>query len=164
MKKLIFITVFTAASFLTKAQAPSIEGFRIGLGTTLAIPANNLEGISIGVGADVLAMYGISPQFAITADLGYQSLFAKNNGGSLDIIPIRVGARYFATPSFYLGGKVGLGIISGGLNDVTATAYSFGAGYYLSPKIDVGASYDGYSKNGSFGLVGIRLGYTFGNN
>lgn len=135
-----------------------------GLGSILGIPAKDLSGISIGVGIDGLVQYGVSPNFSLTADVGYLSLFAKNNVGSLDIVPFRIGARYFATPSFNIGAKAGVGLISGELNNVTATAYSVGAGYYLSPKIDVGASYDGYSKDGSFSVVGIRLGYTFGNN
>lgn len=130
----------------------------------MGIPVKDLSGISIGAGIDALAQYGVSPNFSITAYVGYLSLFAKDNGNDLNIVPIRIGARYSATPSFYIGAKGGVGIINGGGNNFTAAAYSVGAGYYLSPKVDVSASYDGYSKVGSFGLVGIRLGYTFGNN
>ncbi|MEO7048660.1 MAG: hypothetical protein ABI091_25390, partial [Ferruginibacter sp.] len=66
--------------------------------------------------------------------------------------------------SFYLGGKVGVGIFTGGGNNTSTTAYSFGAGYMISPKLDLGVSYDGYSKSGySSGLVNVRLGYFFGN-
>lgn len=100
MKKLIVITLFTAASFVTKAQAPNIEGLSFGLGTTWGIPVKDVSGIFIGAGIDAMAQYGVSPHFSITGDVGYLSLFAKNNGNDLNIVPIRIGARYFATASF----------------------------------------------------------------
>ena len=65
----------------------------------------------------------------------------------------------------------------------TLMAYSFGVGYMLSSKLDVSINYDGYSKKttipgydlggglmfpatkvkNTLGVVGVRLGYTFGN-
>ncbi len=165
MKKLLILATFSAFSFMAQSQdGPSIRGFKIGAGANLAIPLSNLNSTSIGAGFDLLAQYGIAEQLAITADAGYTSLFGKDGFNNLSIIPIRGGLRFFATPELYLGGKIGVGIIkTEGSESRTATAYSFGAGYFLSPMIDVSAAYDGYSKNGSFGLMNIRLGYTFGN-
>ncbi len=165
MKKVFLIAALAVASFAVKAQDESGNtGFKVGVGANLAIPVSNLEGTSIGAGIDVLGQYGFSENFAATVDAGYTQLFAKDNGLDVSLIPIRAGIRYYATPSLYFGGKVGIGIQKvKGFDGVTATAYSFGAGYKLDSKFDVSASYDGYSKNGSIGLVGVRLGYTFGN-
>lgn len=164
MKKLLIIVALTAFSFLGQAQDAGIRGFKIGGGLDLLIPASKLSGSSIGAGIDLLGQYGISDNVAITADAGYSVLFGKDNFGDLSIIPIRAGLRFYPAPEFYVGGKVGVGILkTKGVDSRSATAYSFGAGYVMSPKVDIGASYDGYSKTGSFGLVNVRLGYTFSN-
>ncbi len=159
MKKLLIIAVFTAFSYVTTAQN---TGFRIGGGISVDIPVSNLDGASIGVGVDLLGQYGISSSLAITGDVGYHSIFAKDDDAeSLGIIPIRAGIRFFpSATNLYLGGKVGVGILTGG-GDGSTTAYSFGAGYKMDEKLDIGLSYDGYSKNGSIGLIAIRLGYFF---
>jgi len=111
-----------------------------------------------------MGQYGISDNIAITADAGYTLLFGKDKSPDLSIIPIRAGVRFFTTPELYFGGKIGIGILKvKGFDSNTATAYSFVAGYFINPKIDISAAYDGYSKNGSSGLVAVRLGYIFGN-
>lgn len=163
MKKLFFtITVMIASLTLIAQQGPVNRGFKVGVGANLAIPLSNLNSTSIGAGFDLLAQYGIAEQVAITADAGYTVLFGKDGFSDLSIVPIRAGLRFFPSPAFYLGAKAGVGILNTkGAESKSATAYSFGAGYYLTPQIDVSAAYDGYSKSGSFGLVNIRLGYTF---
>ncbi len=165
MKKTFFISALITFSFIVKAQdAPSITGFKFGAGASVAIPVSNLDFTSIGAGIDLLGQYGINENIAITADAGYTGLFGKKGYSDFTLIPIRAGVRYFATPELYFAGKIGVGILkTKGLSSETSTAYSFGAGYFISSNVDVSAAYDGYSKNGSIGLVAIRLGYTFGN-
>lgn len=159
MKKLLIIAVFTAITFASTAQN---RGFRVGGGVSVDIPVSNLNGASIGVGIDLLGQYGISDNIAITGDAGYHVLFAKeDNVDALGIIPIRAGIRFFpSATNLYLGGKVGVGIFTGN-GSGSSTAYSFGAGYKMDEKLDIGLSYDGYSNNGSIGLIAIRLGYFF---
>lgn len=161
MKKLILSFAIVALGTLA-AQAQDSKEFTVEGGINLAIPANNLSGASIGAGVDVLGQYTITPKVGITADAGYTSIFPKGGGSNLGIIPIRAGVRFYPSSDFYLGGKAGVGILTGGGDSYSTTAYSFGAGYMISPAIDLGATYDGYSKYGSFGLVNIRLGYKFG--
>ncbi|RYY71303.1 MAG: hypothetical protein EOO13_03600 [Chitinophagaceae bacterium] len=165
MKKVFLIAAIAVASFSVKAQDGSGNtGLKFGVGVNLGIPVSNLDGASIGAGIDLLGQYGLSEQFAITVDAGYTNIFAKDDGLDLSLIPIRGGIRFYATPALYFGAKAGVGIAkTKGFDGVTTTAYSFGGGYKLDDKFDVGATYDGYSKNGSFGLINIRLGYTFGN-
>ncbi len=151
----VLVTVFSIAN---------AQNFRVGGGINLAVPVSNMEGISIGAGADLLGLIGLSPNFGITVDAGYTSLFAKNGGDNVGIVPIRGGIRFNATPELYIGGKAGVGILTGNGNSSTRTAYSFGAGYMLDPKLDLGLSYDGYSKKDfapSFGYINLRLGYFF---
>lgn len=183
MKKLLFVSAVAFFAF-TSASAQSSEStsskFKIGAGLNVLFPVSNADAYSVGVGVDVMAQYAVSENISITADAGYTSLMVKSEFKSDDfksqgIIPIRAGIRFFPSSQFYIGGKVGVGIMTDvvkSINLVTGeiskgsqstTAYSFGAGYMLSPKLDIGINYDGYSKNGSLGLIGARLGYTFGN-
>lgn len=159
MKKLLFVAVLVTAFSFANAQQ-----FKIGAGINLGVPVSNLNGVSVGAGADILGHIGLSEKFGITVDAGYTNLFPKDGGENVGLIPIRAGVRYMATPQIYLGGKVGAGILSfkGGTTE-TGVAYSFGTGYMLDKKLDLGLSYDGYSKDGSFGLLNLRLGYFFGN-
>ncbi len=171
MKKVFFILAFSIATLAVSAQKtyPNIGGFKISGGLNLAIPASNFDPYSIGAGVDLLGQYGLSKSVGLTIDAGYTSLFPKKSFKDigvedLTIIPLRAGLRFYPSSSFYLGGKAGLGILKAkNSNSVNTTAYSFGAGYMMSPALDLGVSYDGYSKNGSSGLVNVRLGYFFGN-
>ncbi len=157
---------------------------------------------SVGVGIDLLAQYGFSDNLAVTGDIGFTTLMVNKKFKddvnkemkSLSLIPIRVGLRYYPSSQFYLGAKVGVGIGTNAGQEYNAStgvvktksetlmAYSFGAGYMLSSKLDIGLNYDGYSKNttragytiggvvfpsakikNTLGMIGVRLGYTFGN-
>ena len=157
MKKIILgaVVLFTVVS--AKAQSSNLK---FGIGLDLGIPAHNLGGSSIAAGADLMAEYGISKEVALTGDVGYTALFAKNGGKTTNIIPLRAGLRFYPGSNFFIGGKIGAGFLSGN-GSVTTTAYSLGGGFKIDKQLELGASYDGYSKNGTVGLVNFRLGYFF---
>ncbi len=158
MKKLLVATTILFTAIAVKAQQSDLI---FGVGLDIGIPAHNLSGSSMAVGADFMALYKISKAAAVTGDIGYTALFGKNGASTTNIVPIRVGLRYYPVNEFYLAAKIGAGFISSPGNSITSTAYSFGAGYAISPNLEIGASYDGYDKNGTVGLVNLRLGYFF---
>ena len=87
MKKLFFIAIFIAASFVGIAQeSAGIEGFKFQVGIDLGIPASNLQGTSIAAGADILGQYGVSDNIGITGDAGYTAIFPKGGGTTLGLI------------------------------------------------------------------------------
>ncbi len=167
MKKVFLFAALVAASFTGIAQdgGSDVRGLKFNGGVHVDIPVSNLDNASIGAGLDILGQYGFTDNLAVTLDAGYTSFFPKEvngqKGDNFGIIPIRAGIRFFATPQLYIGAKGGVGIGTA-TGSETMTAYSFGAGYMMSSKLDVGASYDGYSKGGSIGAIGIRVGYYFG--
>ncbi len=159
MKKLLFVAILVTAFSLANAQ-----NFKIGGGINVGVPVSNLNGVSVAAGADILGHIGLSEKLGITVDAGYSFLFPKDGGDNVGLIPIRAGIRYMATPQLYFGGKAGIGILTFKGDSETGATFSFGAGYMLDSKLDLGLSYDGYSKKGdSFGLLNLRLGYFFGN-
>ena len=133
---------------------------KFGAGLNVGIPVQNLSGSSIAVGGDLMLHYGLSKEVAVTGDVGYTALFAKNDGKTTSIVPLRAGLRYYPSSGFFLGGKIGAGFLSGN-GSITTTAYSLGAGVKMDDQLEIGASYDAYSKNGTIGLINFRLGYFF---
>ncbi len=161
----IFGSVFLLCllSFTGKTQELPQRGLKLGVGGILAIPANNLNESSIGGGFDFLALYPVSKNVSLSGDAGFTALAGKGVFSSTAVIPVRLGLRYLPGSNFYLGAKGGIGIFTILKESITYVGYSVGAGYQLSSHFDLGVSYDGYSKkNISFGLVAVRLGYSFG--
>ena len=158
MKKLFFASSIIIFSFSAKSQNTALK---FGGGLNLGIPVHNLSGSSVAIGADFLAHYSVTNQVAITGDFGYTALFAKNGGSNTNILPLRAGVRIYPADNVYFLGKIGAGFISSDGSSVTSTAYSLGGGYLINHKLEVGASYDGYSNNGAIGLLNLRLGFFF---
>lgn len=161
-------TLFILSLLLIHAQAQKkqadVNGFKFSAGLTFAVPSSNLPLWSVGAGADLLMQYGITHDFALTGDAGFTNLFGRRDIKNYTIVPIRVGARFFATQKFYLAAKTGVGFLKvKGIEGATALAYAVGGGYVAAEKLDIGLSYDGYSKNGTIGLVALRIGYFFNN-
>lgn len=168
MKKLIILSIICSFLFFnSQAQGP-INGFKVGGGLSVVIPASNLKNYSVGVGLDLLAHYGITSQFAITGDVGYTTLFPKEeDANSFNIIPIRGGIRFYPSNNLYLGGKAGVGIMT--MKDFpnqNAFAYALGGGFRMDDKLDIGLNYEGLSRKennikSSLGYISLRLGYFF---
>jgi hypothetical protein len=166
LKKSFCFVLLMMNMFVLKAQNGHAytQGFRLSAGATLAIPSSNLSLWGIGLGADLMMQYGVAERLALTGDIGLTNLFSVKEIEDYRIVPIRIGARYFATDKIYLAAKTGVGFLKvKGVEGATALAYTVGAGYMAGRHIDLGLAYDGYSKNGTIGLVAIRLGYFFSN-
>ena len=163
MKKL-FILSLAVMLYLNSIGQESVQGFRIGGGLSVVAPVGtNLKPYSVGVGLDLLGQYGVSSQFAITGDVGYTTIFAKDDGvDAFNVIPIRAGIRFYPSSQFFLGGKAGVGITTGSGNSTSGFAYAVGAGFRMDDKLDIGLNYEAVSKNSiSFPYIGLRLGYFF---
>lgn len=166
MKKVILYIFFVAANFCSIAQNGSEynRGFTLSGGITLAVPSSNLPLWSVGLGADLLAQYALTEKFALTGDAGYTNLFGRKDIKSYHIVPVRIGAKYF-TNRLYFAAKAGIGFLKvKDIDGATAVAYSLGGGYMLNKKTDLGLAYDGYSKNGTIGLIAVRIGFFLINN
>lgn len=165
MKKVKCSLLFCASLLLCQvatAQDKQVKKIKLGLGISLAVPTNNLAYTSIGAGVDVFALYNISQSLALTADAGYTVLKGKYDIPFTGIVPLRAGIRFYPVEPFYIGGKAGVGLYTLGNVSQGYAAYSVGAGAALNRRLDASISYDGYSNDGSFGYMAIRLGYLFG--
>jgi len=163
MKKLVLLVMgccFLLDALVAQTKAP--KGFKINAGASLAIPASNLEFSTIGAGLDVQAQYGLSNSMVATAGVGYTGLAGEGFYPYTAVIPITVGLRYYPHPKVYAAGKFGWGVYTLSTTSINYTAYSFGAAYVISKKLDTALLYDGFvNDKTSFGYVAVRLGFTF---
>ncbi len=111
-------------------------------------------------GGDIKAEYFASDFYRITLSAGYLRYTAKNNGGSLSIIPVLVGAKRHFSESFYFATDLGIGSFSDGGG--IGFTYSAGLGFIVKSKVDISLKIQNTSKDGSNFLIGgLRLGYRF---
>ena len=169
MKKLLFLAVsFTALPFTANAQPK--EGLGFGAGVRASLPIGDFsKSHSFGVGAELQAEYGFAENFSGIFTTGYTSFFGKtvDMGGGVEVkydaqgyIPFLAGARYYAAPSFFIGGQIGYGLFTG--NGGSSGAFNYQPQVvYNGSSYQVTLNYNGLSKNSSttshLGLAAVFL-------
>lgn len=156
----------------TKAQTTATSAsspWKLSLGLEAGIPTGNATDISnFEIGGTGRLQYNTSATFAVMLTSGYYNMIGKSVAGSssvkypsLGMVPVKVGVKYYAAPSFYIDGEAGFGFDTSYENH-TKLIVSPGIGYEGGP-VDIGLRYENYSgNNNSFGLVGLRVAYSFG--
>lgn len=175
------VTIFFATS--VKAQTPTPNKWRFGIGVEGGIPTGNANDISnFELGGTARLQYGFSNNLALTLTSGYYNFFGKTytsstsnafattttivQGRSLGIIPAKAGIKWFFTNNIYLQGEAGAGFevhepVDGDTKDVKLIL-SPGIGW-ANKHWDIGARYENFSgQNNNYGLAALRLAYGFG--
>jgi len=140
MKKIFFL--FALVAFVTIARAQQtgfIKGFHFGAGVNAALPIGDFsDSHSFGVGAEFQAEYSMLEKLSLFGSAGYTNFFGKKIDGvegesykidNVGLIPVMAGARFYPTPKFFVGGKLGVGILTGGGDSETAFTYQPQVGY-----------------------------------
>ena len=166
MRKISPFVLLTTLIISAKAQddktSASAAGFHFLGGVNLALPVGDLsDGSSFGLGAEIMPEYNISSEASFLATTGYTHFFGKDGGDGVGFIPVLVGARFYPTPSFFIGGKAGLGIFTGNGTSESAFDYQPQIGYNAN-KVQVALGYNGWSKDGiTFSNLSLTLMYKF---
>lgn len=180
MKKTSFtLAVFCILSvflFCTNANAQSTNSnFRLGIGVDGLVPVGSLTNTSnFGLGITPKLQYTFTNKFAVTLTSGFYNFFGKTItladglGGTvslktkLQIVPVKLGARYFVTPDFYVAGEAGVGFEVENGSGPTDLLLSPAVGY-ASKHWDVSLRYEDITHNSnSVGFLGLRVAYGFG--
>lgn len=165
---------FAVAVFITSNANAQSRNFGIGLDA--GIPTKT--GGQFAIGGDLRYQFNIDEQLSIPITAGYTNLSYKydtneaNNGyvstrsinSNFGYIPVKVGAKYFFDKSG--SGVYGLAELGAafGTNKGSGTSfvYSPAIGYSWNSGIDLGAKYEGLTRNSlTNGYFGIRLAYGF---
>ena len=174
MKKLFLLTAIVGIFAFTNASAQkdaAMSGPKLGIGADFAFPMGDWKdaGMNFGFGGSLLYQHPVAPNLNLTANAGYINfqtkdlpLVGKLNAG---FIPVKVGARYFVAENFYVNGELGAVF---GTEDGAGTAFAYSPGLGIEfpvadkSSIDLGARYEGWSKNGTSSFIGIRAAFNFG--
>jgi len=173
MKKLaLVLTVFTASIIGAKAQSSKSTGdVKFGIGLDAALPIGNAgDAYKFGIGGQAQVEYGFAENLKGIFSAGYTSYsgktidipgFGSQKIPSVAIIPILVGARYYASESFFVGAQIGYGKFTGNGASGGGFEYRPQVGYVAGP-VQIVGSYDGVSNNGTFSGIHLGIAYTFG--
>jgi len=157
-KQLLILAVLFLSITAVNAQSKSDDGVVFGGGVNLALPiGNNFSTYySFGIGLKVQAEKMFTDQVSGIGSIGYTDFFAKSfddgSGNSVKasafgLIPILVGARYYASTNFFIGAQIGLGIGTGGGSSTSGFDYLPQIGYNAD-QYQVVLGYNGLSESG----------------
>ena len=171
---LAVLTLFVCSNAHAQSGAPS--KFRFGIGVDGLFPVGNTATtLNFGLGVTPRLQYGVSDKFALTFTSGIYHFFPKTVTYSAigsfpgfttkyksDIIPVKVGAKYFVGQNFYIAGEAGAAFEVANGGGPVHFLWSPGIGY-ATKKWDIGARYENFSGNGySDGITALRVAYGFG--
>jgi len=172
MRKFLLLAVLVvgAVSFSFAQTSKSSNLGKFSIGVDPGIPVGSVSDVSsFAIGGDLKYSLPAATNFDVSLSAGYSVFIGKtiDFGGtsvkvsSLKAIPVKVGGRYNFNGTTGFFGEVGIGaafIQDGG---GTAFVYAPGIGYAAKGGFEVGVRYEGWSKNGSIGQIGLRLAYSF---
>lgn len=189
--KSLLTTIFFCVLFFSMASAQTTFGnkkMQAGINVEVGYPLQNKTihvlnefeydetiktGYSIGFGASLMGRYALNEKAFLTASLGYMNFVGKNGStttrdedGTYETedyktpdfhgVPLRVGANYLLGDKFFVQGEIGASFMKG----ATAFVFAPGVGVRFN-QFEVEGKYEGWSNNGTFSFVGLRLGYFF---
>jgi len=174
MKRLFLLLSFTALIIAGKAQdnnestKNSAVGFHFAGGLSVGLPIGDFGDIqSIGLGVEIQPEYMVSDMVSIVGSVGYTSFFGKDvdlfgitfKTDAVGLIPILAGVRVYPSPQFFIGGKLGVGILTGNGNSESAFDYQPQIGYNAD-KFQIDLGYNALTKDGST-LSALMLSFLY---
>jgi len=160
MKTIVRITAVVimaiAISFQVKAQEPG--SWRLGVGLNPGVSTNSPSQFVLGVDARLQRNFGSSVCGILTT--GYTHFFSKDYVPASNIIPLKAGAKVFATRNFYIAGELGAGF---GLDNGWGTSFVWSPSVGLAFKkgLDLSLKYEDFTKYTSTKQVALRMAYGF---
>jgi len=172
MKKLLLmLSLVTAATVSGFAQITTSSklngGAKFSIGIDGAIPTGSAGNFySTGVGGSVKYEVPTAQNTFFTISGGYESFLYKSEfkepgfRSSDSFVPLKAGIKYYTDGGFFLEAQAGISIYAG-TDSFTSFAYSPGIGYSFNGGLEVGARYEAWVKDGTFGQAAVRLAFRF---
>jgi hypothetical protein len=170
---LLTLLFLTAKVYGQTQIANTVNAFHFDIGVEGGLPTYHLNMASTAyTGATALLQYGLSKNLALTLTSGYYYFKGNSSRASLGMVPVKLGARAFIGPGFYFSGEIGAGFETkdpyayknGGYGLPKSTRLILSPGFgYAKNSWDFGVRYENFSgKQDDYGLVGLRVAYSFG--
>lgn len=176
MKKLAIVAILSVVSFAGFAQDKDNGGkkIRFSVGADVNLPMGDMgDTWGIGFGGSAMAEYMMKSNLSLTLSAGYNTYGGKDITvlgqttafPNLNVIPVMAGVRYYVNPKIYTTGQIGMSFWN--LKDVDDSnesdfTWALGAGYYITPNIDLGVKFNSIGTEGSASnAIAFRLAYNF---
>jgi hypothetical protein len=167
MKKIIFL--FSLIVLINKVQAQTEKyvgtGFHFAAGISVGLPTGDFNIThSVGIGIEAQPEYNLSKMVSLYGSAGYTNFFGKKIDESFKVdnvglIPVLVGAKVYVVPQFFVGTKLGLGILTGSGDSESAFDYQPQVGYNAD-KFQVNLGFNAFTKDGET-LSNLSIGFVY---
>ncbi|MDB5139393.1 MAG: hypothetical protein JWR12_1309 [Mucilaginibacter sp.] len=158
---------------IVKGQTTPVNTLKLGVGIEAAGVSGTINGATVEWGATARLQYWLAKKLALTLTSGYYSFsfvgerlvnpgdgFAFNPNFNFQVVPVKVGVKYFFIHHAYVSGEAGAGF---------ADNSEKGTKLILSPSVgfaskswDVGLRYESFSTQyTNLGMVALNVTYGF---
>ncbi len=172
MRKLFTIILVLAGAATASAQSPG----KVNVGFEYGLPVGDTkQSSSYAIGGSLKYEQNAGKDFFITFSAGYTYFPFKDSyrealqylsppgveiRKGVGFVPVKIGAKQYVSGTGFFGeAQIGASISTNGGG--TGFAYAPGIGYTLFNGLELGARYEGWSKDGTVQQIGFRLGYRF---
>lgn len=165
MKRLLlsFSIIITFCSTVTYAQTP--DSWHIGFGINAGI--STTDAFKYALGGDIRVQKDFNKRISGTLTTGFSHFFDKYRavpigqpGGPYNVIPVKLGIKYFVADNLYVGGEAGAGFAFEQWG--TSFLWSPSVGLAFKNGMDLSLKYEDYTKDKATKNIALRLGYSFG--
>jgi hypothetical protein len=165
MKHLFLSFLFITILCTTAAHAQTPDSWHIGFGINTG-PATT-DAFKYMLGGDIRIEKDLNPRLVGTLTTGFTHFFEKDHfanytqyGSPYNVIPVKLGVKYFVTDNIYVGGEAGAGLAFEQWG--TSFLWSPSVGIAFKNGMDVSVKYEDYVKDKATKNLALRLGYSFG--
>jgi hypothetical protein len=157
---LFILTVCTSAAY---AQTP--DSWHIGFGIDAGV--STTDAFKYALGGDIRVQKDFNQHISGTLTTGFSHFFDKYRtvpigqpGGPYNVIPVKLGIKYFVADNLYLGGEAGAGFAFEQWG--TSFLWSPSVGLAFKNGLDLSLKYEDYTKDRATKNIALRLAYGFG--
>jgi hypothetical protein len=166
MKHYFFYSLSVLFLLISTANAQTLEnGWRIGFGIDAGVATS--DAFKYALGGDIRIQKDFTSHVSATLTTGFSHFFEKDHfsgysqyGSPYNVIPVKLGIKYFIGNNLYVGGEAGAGFAFEQWG--TSFLWSPSIGLAFKNGIDLSLKYEDYTKDNATKTLGLRLAYGFG--
>lgn len=158
-----FLTILLFLSGITQAQTEN--SWRIGFGINSGIATS--DAFKYALGGDIRVQKNFNEHISGTIATGFTHFFEKDHfasynqyGSPYNVIPVKLGLKYFVGDNLYLGGEAGAGFAFEQWG--TSFLWSPSVGLAFKNGMDISIKYEDYTRDRATKDIALRLAYGFG--
>lgn len=159
----LFILVLFSAT-MANAQSNN-NSWRFGFGIDAGVATS--DAFKYALGGNLRIQKDFNQRVSGTFTTGFSHFFEKDHfagysqyGSPYNVIPVKLGVKYFLGDNLYLGGEAGAGFAFEQWG--TSFVWSPSVGMAFKNGIDLSLKYEDYTKDKATKTLGLRLAYGFG--